>query len=89
MDVFRPDAGCLVGAVGEAEAERREAAWRWEDHQELMLMLSMEGTKEHYHLDMADVFRGFIVLNKGVMCWPADPPISTRAAAAAGPASPK
>jgi NAD(P) transhydrogenase len=52
------------------------------------LMLSMEGTKEHYHLDMADdVVRGSIVLNKGVTSWPADPPISTGAAAPAGQAS--
>ena len=46
----------------------------------------MSGTADHYHLDMADdVVRGSIVLNKGVMAWPADPPIATGAAAPAGP----
>jgi len=52
------------------------------------LMLSMEGTKEHYHLDMADdVVRGSIVLNKGASAWPADPPIVVVAAAPAGGAA--
>ena len=41
------------------------------------LLLSMAGTKDHYHLDMADdVVRGSIVLNKGAMAWPPNPPIS-------------
>jgi len=49
------------------------------------LMLSMQGTKDHYFLDMADdVVRGSIVLNKGSLSWPPNPPISV--AAAAGPA---
>jgi len=48
------------------------------------LMLSMQGTKDHFFLDMADdVVRGSIVLNKGVTTWPPNPPISV--AAAAGP----
>jgi len=51
------------------------------------LLLSM-GEKDHYHLDMADdVVRGSIVLNKGTLSWPADPPISTGAAAPAGGAA--
>merc|ERR1712055_621575 len=46
------------------------------------LMLSMQGTKEHYFLDMADdVVRGSIVLDKGVTTWPPNPPISVAAAA--------
>merc|ERR1712226_1137751 len=46
------------------------------------LMLSMAGTKDHYHLDMADdVVRGSIVLNKGALAWPPNPPISVAAAA--------
>jgi len=45
------------------------------------LMLSMSGTKDHYHLDFTDdVVRGSIVLNKGELAWPADPPISVAAA---------
>ena len=41
------------------------------------LLLSMAGTKDHYHLDFADdVVRGSIVLNKGEMAWPPNPPIS-------------
>ena len=49
------------------------------------LMLSMAGSKEHFHLDMADdVVRGSIVLNKGALSWPANPPISVAAAAPAG-----
>jgi len=49
------------------------------------LMLSMQGTKDHFFLDMADdVVRGSIVLNKGVTTWPPNPPISV--AAATGPA---
>ena len=41
------------------------------------LLLSMAGTKDHYHLDMADdVVRGSIVLNKGALAWPPNPPIS-------------
>ena len=49
------------------------------------LMLSMSGSKDHYHLDMNDdVVRGSIVLNKGVMSWPPNPPISVAAAAPAG-----
>jgi len=47
------------------------------------LLLSMAGDKEHYYLDMADdVVRGSIVLNKGQLAWPANPPISVAAAAA-------
>merc|ERR1711962_156506 len=52
------------------------------------LMLSMTGTKDHYYIDLTDdVVRGSIVLNKGVMSWPADPPISTAAATPAGGAA--
>merc|ERR1711994_718704 len=48
------------------------------------LLLSMQGDKDHYYLDMADdVVRGSIVLNKGVTSWPPNPPISV--AAAPGP----
>jgi len=48
------------------------------------LMLSMQGTKDHFFLDMADdVVRGSIVLNKGATTWPPNPPISV---AATGPA---
>merc|ERR1712156_1093839 len=51
------------------------------------LLLSMAGTKDHYHLDMADdVVRGSIGLNKGAKSWPPNPPISV---AAAGPAATK
>merc|ERR1711899_410616 len=51
------------------------------------LLLSMQGTKDHYFLDMADdVVRGSIVLNKGAKSWPPNPPISV---AAAGPAATK
>merc|ERR1712226_392130 len=47
------------------------------------LLLSMQGDKDHYYLDMADdVVRGSIVLNKGVKSWPPNPPISVAAAAA-------
>merc|ERR1739844_893515 len=47
------------------------------------LLLSMAGTKDHYHLDMADdVVRGSIVLFKGELSWPPNPPISVAAAAA-------
>ena len=52
------------------------------------LLLSMAGTKDHFHLDMADdVVRGSIVLNQGVKSWPPDPPISVAAAAPAGGAA--
>jgi len=45
------------------------------------LLLSMQGSKDHYFLDMADdVVRGSIVLNKGVKSWPPNPPISVAAA---------
>merc|ERR1711963_271032 len=45
------------------------------------LMLSMQGDKDHYYLDMADdVVRGSIVLNNGVTSWPPNPPISVAAA---------
>jgi len=45
------------------------------------LLLSMQGTKDHYFLDMADdVVRGSIVLDKGVTTWPADPPVVVVAA---------
>merc|ERR1712061_846324 len=47
------------------------------------LLLSMAGTKDHFHLDMADdVVRGSIVLNKGAKSWPPNPPISVAAAPA-------
>merc|ERR1719228_2730390 len=47
------------------------------------LLLSMQGDKDHYFLDMADdVVRGSIVLDKGVTTWPPNPPISVAAAAA-------
>merc|ERR1712079_110583 len=46
------------------------------------LLPSMQGTKDHYFLDMADdVVRGSIVLDKGVTTWPPNPPISVAAAA--------
>ena len=49
------------------------------------LLLSMTGTKDHYFLDMNDdVVRGSIVLNKGQMTWPPNPPISVAAAKAPG-----
>merc|ERR1712038_901388 len=52
------------------------------------LLLSMAGTKDHYHLDFADdVVRGSIVLNKGEMAWPPNPPISVAVAAAPGAAA--
>merc|ERR1711899_71150 len=52
------------------------------------LLLSMAGTKDHYHLDFADdVVRGSIVLNKGVLSWPADPPVVVVAAPAPGAAA--
>jgi len=52
------------------------------------LMLSMQGTKDHSFLDMADdVVRGSIVLDKGVKTWPPNPPISVAAAAPAGGAA--
>jgi hypothetical protein len=42
----------------------------------------MQGTKDHFFLDMADdVVRGSIVLNKGVKTWPPNPPIAVAAAA--------
>lgn len=45
------------------------------------LLLSMAGDKDHYYLDMADdVVRGSIVLNKGAVSWPPNPPISVAAA---------
>lgn len=48
------------------------------------LLLSMAGSKDHYHLDFADdVVRGSIVLNKGQSSWPPNPPISVAAAAPA------
>merc|ERR1711936_453390 len=52
------------------------------------LLLSMAGTKEHFHLDFTDdVVRGSIVLNKGVTSWPPNPPISVAAAAPKGGAA--
>ncbi|TRY71862.1 hypothetical protein TCAL_03151 [Tigriopus californicus] len=49
------------------------------------LMLSMTGTKDHFYLNLEDdVVRGSIVLNKGVLSWPPNPPI-----AIAAPAAPK
>merc|ERR1719400_1682761 len=46
------------------------------------LLLSMQGDKDHYYLDMADdVVRGSIVLNQGATTWPPNPPISVAAAA--------
>ena len=54
------------------------------------LMLSMSGTKDHYHLDFTDdVVRGSIVLNKGELSWPPNPPISVAAAAAPAAAKAK
>ena len=46
------------------------------------------GTKEHFHLDFTDdVVRGSIVLNNGVLSWPADPPVVVVAAPAPGAAA--
>merc|ERR550519_1887921 len=43
----------------------------------------MSGTKDHYFLDMTDdVVRGSIILNKGELSWPPNPPISVAAAKA-------
>jgi len=45
------------------------------------LLLSMQGDKDHYYLDMEDdVVRGSIVLNQGATTWPPNPPISVAAA---------
>merc|ERR1712180_470498 len=53
------------------------------------LLLSMAGTKEYFHLDFTDdVVRGSIVLNNGVLSWPADPPVVVVAAPAPGAAAP-
>uniref|UniRef100_A0A0A9ZAR2 NAD(P) transhydrogenase, mitochondrial n=1 Tax=Lygus hesperus TaxID=30085 RepID=A0A0A9ZAR2_LYGHE len=44
------------------------------------LLLSM-GSKDHFHIDLKDdVVRGSIVLNKGQLSWPPNPPISVSAA---------
>ena len=49
------------------------------------LLLSMQGTKDHFYVDLKDdVVRGSIVLNKGVLSWPPNPPISVSAAPGAG-----
>lgn len=54
------------------------------------LLLSMQGDKDHYFLNMTDdVVRGSMVLNKGTMSWPPNPPISVAAAAPAGGAAAK
>jgi len=54
------------------------------------LVLSMTGTKDHYHLDFTDdVVRGSIVLNNGVLSWPADPPVVVVAPVAPGAAAAK
>merc|ERR1711936_521804 len=48
------------------------------------LLLSMGDGKENFNLDMTDdVVRGSIVLNKGELSWPPNPPISVAAAAPA------
>merc|ERR1719481_493570 len=45
------------------------------------LLLSMQGDKDHYYLDMEDdVVRGSIVLHQGATTWPPNPPISVAAA---------
>ena len=45
-------------------------------HRHPLTKLSLLGTKDHYHLDFTDdVVRGSIVLNKGALSWPADPPV--------------
>jgi NAD(P) transhydrogenase len=52
------------------------------------LLLSMQGTKDHFYVDLKDdVVRGSIILNKGALSWPANPPISVSAAPAAGKAA--
>ena len=52
--------------------------------------LSLLGTKDHYHLDFTDdVVRGSIVLNNGVLSWPADPPVVVVAPVAPGAAAAK
>jgi len=48
----------------------------------------MQGTKDHYYVDLKDdVVRGSIILNKGVLSWPPNPPISVSASPAAGKAA--
>jgi len=52
------------------------------------LLLSMQGTKDHYFLDMSDdVVRGSMVLDKGTTTWPPNPPIALAAAAPSGQAA--
>ena len=52
------------------------------------LLLSMQGTKDHFYVDLKDdVVRGSIVLNKGSLSWPPNPPISVSAAPAAAKAA--
>merc|ERR1711892_891776 len=54
------------------------------------LLLSMTGTKDHYHLDFTDdVARGGIVLNNGALSWPANPPVVVVAPVAPGAAAAK
>lgn len=44
------------------------------------LMLSMTGTKDHFYVNLEDdVVRGSIVLNKGALSWPPNPPIAIAA----------
>ncbi|BES95303.1 NADP transhydrogenase [Nesidiocoris tenuis] len=46
------------------------------------LLLSM-GSNDHFYIDLKDdVVRGSIILNKGTLSWPANPPISVSAAPA-------
>ena len=52
------------------------------------LLLSMTGSKDHFFVDLKDdVVRGSIVLNKGSLSWPPNPPISVSAAPAAAKAA--
>jgi NAD(P) transhydrogenase len=52
------------------------------------LLLSMQGTKDHYYVDLKDdVVRGSIILNKGTLSWPPNPPISVSAAPGAAKAA--
>jgi len=48
----------------------------------------MQGTKDHYYVDLKDdVVRGSIILNKGTLSWPPNPPISVSAAPGAAKAA--
>merc|ERR1712203_73908 len=82
--------GCQCRCHGILFVLTRFCFWAWNVRNHHQFVCSYGCYFDHYHLDFTDdVVRGSIVLNNGVLSWPADPPVVVVAPVAPGAAAAK